>query len=512
MAEQIKTPYDSAKRLIPPGNLPSWMSEYDALRVASYQLYEDIYWTEPNTFKLQQRGKEENPIYIPSGRIICNTMDRYSGQEWILQVDPDYGTSSEQALLIRTINEFVKRERLKSKHETNKLYGKIRGDEFWYLVGNPDKPQGSRLSLMTADPSQVIPINPEKDVDRVIGYDIVEQVVFGETTYVNRTRYLKAEHPDHPAYPSEDPTTPVSFQVDVLEMENWDDPKQAKVFQATTPPLVMPAGIVNLPLYHIKNYEEPGNPFGRSEMSGLERLMAGVNQSITDEELTLALHGIGMFKSGKGQPRDAAGNPTPWSLGPGKVVHDDTFEHVQTTNTVTPFLEHVKYLEDRMHRVNGASDVAQGVVDVTVAESGIALRLRMGPIIDAARKKNTFRTEVYDQLFYDLRAWFVAYEQMNFGDARVVSQFGSGIPRDVQGEFNRLYQMVTSDPPLITMGYFREACRELGMNIPITETGEAIAQEMAGFQTLADPTGGRLDGELDNVDAAASEEPPAEEA
>jgi hypothetical protein len=504
LASTTRTPYDSIKRLINAAAIPSWINEYDALRIASYQQYEDIYWTEPDTFKLTQRGNEANPIYIPSGRIICNTMDRYTGQDWTPVVDESLGTPAEQALLLRTITDFIRRERLRSQHETNKLYGIIRADEMWYITGNPLKPQGSRLSLRPIDPKMVIPINPPRDADRVIGYDIVEQVTIGETLYVNRTRYLKAEHPDHPSFPSEDPLTPISWQVDNLEMENWEDPAEQKIFQTLTPPTLMP-GIINLPIYHIKNQEEPGNPFGRSEMAGLERIFAAINQSLTDEELALALHGLGMYKSSKGQPIDPVSKaPVPWQLGPGKVVHDETFDRVNGVNSVTPFRDHVKYMEDRMHRVNGASDVAQGVVDVTVAESGIALQLRMGPILNAAGKKNTLRSEVYDQMFYDLRAWFATYEAMNFGEAQIVNNFGKGLPVDVKQEFDRLYQMVSHDPPLITMGYFREACRELGMAIPLTETGEAIANELAGFQQVADPTGGRLDEEIDAAEADAA--------
>lgn len=503
MAETTRTPYDSAKRLIAPGAIPSWINDYDAARIASYQLFEDIYWTEPGTFKLTQRGNEANPIYLPSGRIICNTMDRYAGQEWTPIIDEALGTPAEQALLMRTLTDFIRRERLKSQHETNKLYGKIRGDEMWYITANSAKPAGSRLSLRPLDPRMVIPINPEKDVDRVIGYDIIEQITIGETLYVNRTRYLKPEHPEHPSFGTTDPLTPISWQVDNLEMENWEDPKELKIFQTLQPATLIP-GIVNLPIYHIKNQEEPSNPFGRSEMSGLERIFAGMNQSITDEELALALHGLGMYKSEKGQPRDpATGNPVPWQLGPGKVVHDETFDRVNGVTTVTPFLEHIKFMEDRAHRVNGASDVAQGIVDVTVAESGIALKLRMGPILNAARKKNTQRIEIYDNLFFDLRAWFTTYEQINFGDAQVVNTFGSGLPIDTKAEFDRLYQMVSADPPLISMGYFREAVRELGMAIPITETNALIAEEIAGFQAIADPTGGRLDDEIDAAEEGA---------
>lgn len=493
MAEAIKTPYDSAKRLIPPGNLPGWLNEYDQLRYAAYGLYEDIYWTEPQTFKLQQRGNDENPLYIPSGRIIVNTMVRYFARNFRITIDPDFGDKTTQATALLTFRDLVKRERLKSQFNTNKLYGTMRGDWFWYITGNPAKPEGKRISVRSLDPRMVFPINPKTDVDRILGYDIVEQTIEGDTTYISRTRYLKPEHEQHPQFGTVG--APISYQVDILEVENWET--EPKIHRTIQPPVLMP-GINNLPLYHIKNMEEPGNPFGSSEMRGLERIMAAVNQSMSDEELTLALHGLGMYKSQKGQPRDAQGNPTNWQLGPGRVVHDETFERVSGVTAVTPYLDHVKYLEDRMHRVNGASDVAQGVVDVTVAESGIALALRMGPIIDTGDQKEQTVQEVMDNMLFDLREWFSAYENLNLGDTRAISGFGSKLPTNTKEEFDRLYQMVTADPPLITMGYFRDACRELGMDIPMDVNSLAIAQEQAQFQEVADPTQARLDEELNN--------------
>lgn len=500
MVDTVKTPYDAAKRLINASSIPNWLNDYDALRLASYELYENIYWTEPETFKLQQRGSEENPIYIPSGRIIVNTMDRYVGKNMKLTCDPAYGTPEQQAVALLTIQSLFERERFQSAFESNKLYGIMRGDWCFYITANPDKAEGSRLSLRSIDPRMVFPINPNKDSTRVIGYDIVEQVVVGDTTYINRSRYLKPEHEGHPNYVEgapPNPLTPISYQVDILEVENWENPAEQKIFQTVTEAVLLPEGITQLPIYHIKNFEEPDNPFGSSEMRGIERLMAAINQSITDEELSLAMAGLGLYRSQKGQPRDAAGNPTTWRLGPGQVVHDETFERVSGVASVTPSQDHVEYLEDRLYRVSGASDVAQGVVDVQVAESGVALALRMGPILDTAVKKDTSIKDVLNQMLFDLRAWFKAYEGVDMEAVRPQVVFGAKLPRNVKEEFSMLLQMVTSDPPLITMAYFRDAVRELGMEIPATVTGLAIAEERAQLLELMDPYGARAAQEME---------------
>lgn len=490
----VSTPYSGAKKLINTADIPTWMNEYDAARVASYQLYEDIYWTNPLTFKLQQRGKDESPIYIPSGRVIVNTMNRYAGVDWMPRIDSQFGTPEEQAAALLAFNDFFKRERMGSQYNSNKRYGIMRGDWCWYITANSKKPQGSRIKIRAIDPGMVFPINDADDVDLILGYDLIEQIRIGSDTRIKRTRYLKSEHPDHPSG-DEIPGGPISYQVDALEVQGWEtDPKTVRYDQAV-PPTLLPTQITTLPVYHIKNFEEPQNPFGSSEMRGIERVMAAINQSITDEELALALEGLGMYKSSKAAPEGGV-----WQLGPGRVVHDESFARVNGVNTVGPFQEHLKYLHSQIDQVTGTSDVAKGTVDVTVAESGIALALRMGPILSASKEKDTSIQEVMDNMVFDLRRWFMAYEGINMENVRFGSTFGEKIPKDNKRRFDELMQMYSADPPLITAAYFRDAAREMGIDIPIDMKGLDIAQERAQMAEAMDPHGSRLDEEIDNAE------------
>ena len=58
---------------------PTWVpNELDIQRIASYTLYEQIYWTVPDTLKLVARGYEDKPIYVPTGRTIVDTTHRYT--------------------------------------------------------------------------------------------------------------------------------------------------------------------------------------------------------------------------------------------------------------------------------------------------------------------------------------------------------------------------------------------------------------------------------------------------
>ncbi len=80
-------PYSTAKPLL--GNAATWIAdEEEQLRIGAYALYEMIYWTVPDTFKAIMRADNDRPIYIPSGRTIVNTINRYVAPRLDVQIDP----------------------------------------------------------------------------------------------------------------------------------------------------------------------------------------------------------------------------------------------------------------------------------------------------------------------------------------------------------------------------------------------------------------------------------------
>lgn len=495
----IATPYDTAIPLINKADIPTWLNEYDAARVASYNLYYDIYWTKPQTFKLLQRGSEKYPIYIPSGRVICNTMDRYTATDFRPVLDPEFGTPEEQLTAKLAMDDLLSRERFGSKFEASKLSGIMKGDWFFYLTVDVEKPQFTRLSISAIDPAMVLPIEDPDDADTIWGYDIAEEILIGADTRIKRTRYLKSTAPMY-SLSEPAPGGPVEYSVTAFEVQGWETAEAKTVsYDGEVAPVAME--VTTLPLYHIPNGYEVGNPFGSSEMRGIERVMAAVNQSITDEELALALEGLGMYKSDKGAPEGGV-----HVLGPGRVVHDETFERVNGVNTVGPFQDHLKYLHDQMDAVTGASDVATGRVDVSVAESGIALSLRMGPILSSAKKKDTTIKEVMDNMFFDLRAWFKAYEGVAMDNVRFRSTIGEKLPVDVDKRLTQLMTMYTADPPLITAAYVRDACREMGIPIPADITGQTIADERSQMMAAMDPYGERVNEEIQNEEQRPTDE------
>lgn len=503
----LRTPYSSAALMLG-ANLPDWLAGVEAQRIATYQLYEDIYWNRPNTFKLVMRGTNDFPIYLPTARVICNTMTRYVARGFGWTPDTTLGTTSDQANLVAAFAALFKREKFVSKFDSNKLYGSIRGDACWYITANPLKTEGTRISINTISPGKVFWIEDETQANHVLGVDIIEELVDADNKpYIRRQRYLKSDHPDHPHYSTPPvPDGEISYELESLEKEKWDTEPKKQSGQEQIPQAIV-AGITTLPVYHWKNFEEPDELWGSSEMRGIENLFSGINGTASDEDIALALNGLGLYWTDAGAPVDDDGNDVPWNLGPGQVVEiadGKKFGRVTGITSVDPFQKHIEMLADNAYRVSGASDVAQGRVDVQMAESGIALQLRMGPILDEAARKDTLITNTMDQFFYDLRTWFDVYEAESFGDATLVSTLGPKLPENQQQRFDMLMAGYAATPPIFSADYVRSELRRMGWEIPADIDTEILAeQEMAA--TAADPTGARLAAEAGAIDVPAGE-------
>ena len=145
--------YSTAAELIR-GSGATWVGdEQEAMRIASYQLYEQIYWSIPQTFRLQQRGSDAKPIYIPAAKTIVETLHRYLAKDFEMVVDESYGSDTEKDLARQVWADLAARERLYSRFTTNKRYGIIRGDWLWHFYADPNRPPGSRVSVMPVDPA-----------------------------------------------------------------------------------------------------------------------------------------------------------------------------------------------------------------------------------------------------------------------------------------------------------------------------------------------------------------------
>lgn len=489
-------PYDTVRGLL--GPLDSWLSGEDAVRLAAYATYENIYRNSPDAFKLIHRGSEAHPIYLPNARTIIETVHRHLARSWNYSLDPEYGTDADRAALGAVLQPLFRRELMWTKFSTQKRFGLIRGDQVWHVVADPDKPAGRRLSIYELDPASYFPITDDWNPDMVLGCHIVDPVENADgQTIIKRQTYRKTSGGT------------ISYQLSWWETGAWDDREGGKLKRAAPPDrerwnqpveFELPEEITSLPVYHIKNSRTPGQIFGESELQGFEVLIGAVNQAITDQDLALVLQGLGLYATTSGPPVDDDDNETDWHLGPGVVVEidaDSSFERVSGVSSVAPSLEHIAKIEGSMREAAGIPDVAIGSVDVQTAESGVALALRMGPIIDKTAEKELEILGVTDHLLFDLSTmWLPVYEGVG-GAARAVSVVGDALPTNRKAVLDEILALLHAS--LITIPYAQQLVAErLGYDFPADMLAEIISEQRA-LAEARDPYASRVAGELDGA-------------
>jgi hypothetical protein len=498
------SPYATAGPML--GVLPTWLSPDDAQRISAYALYEGMYRNVPDAYKIIQRGSEQNPILVPAAKTIVEATNRFLAKDWTFVADPRLGTDSERALLTQVLTPLFRRERVWSKFAAQKRYGLIRGDTCWHILADPLRLPGKRISIMELDPATYFPIFDENDDTKRIGCHIVEiRANDKNEQMVKRQTYRKDQE-----------SGVITHEITWWELGAWDDryllPEDLKKAKnPPTPPLplhTLPPEITALPVYHIKNDPAPSDHFGVSELAGLERIAAAVSQAISDEEIELALAGLGLYVTTSGPPVDESGNETTWKIGPGYVAEIDpeaTWERVSGVASVEPNLDHIRYLEAKMKEASGTPDIAIGdVSEVRLVESGIALAFKMAPILAKCAEKEQEMLSIYDQMLYDIsRGWLPAYEQINFGEsATAVSIVSDPMPINREAFLKEVGLLI--DKGIISVEYARVLISEkLGLEFP-TEMGEQVVVEQAALAAArnTDPFEARVMRELGELGVA----------
>ena len=495
------TPYSTAKPWMK--NYPQWMPEEDGLRIEAYSLYEQMYWSVPETFQLTQLGTDEDPIYVPKPKVVVEAILRYLCVNWDIEVDPDVGSEAERKEALEVFKRLFKRENVKAKFASQLRYCLIRGDAVWHLTADPNKPPGKRLSIHELDPATYFPIRDEDDPEKLLGVHIVDQFEEPDfTVRIRRQTYRKVVD-EFGAFTGE-----ITSQCDLFEIAGWDDrvlePNEIRHVKTITPLFTLPPEITQLPVYHWRNSRNPTDEFGSSQFRGVERLFAAINQTISDEDLAVALSGLGVYATDSNAPVDENGNEVNWLIGPGRVVELSSgtkFERVTGVSSVTPSQDHVKYLEAKVQEASGIPDVAVGLVDSAIAESGIALALKMAPLIASNAEKELEIVGKTDQMLYDLQTmWLPAYEYIDISGVIVESRVDNPLPRNKSAEIQEVVLLATSNPPLLTIQEARARLSELGYEL--SGTVDEIMAQIGASASAADPFGGRM---------AAEAEPPADE-
>lgn len=483
------------------GGLPTWMNAYDAQRINAYQVYEQIYWSVQDTFKLAMRGEANvDPIYVPTGKTLVDTTDRFLCPSPAFIVDKGAGTDVEQEECRQMFSRLFRRERFWSKFQSNKLYGVMRGDWCFHLLGNGAKQQGRRLKIETIDPAAYFPVTHPDDPDRIIAVHIVEQVADDEgTVFIKRQTYTKGADPVN----NDGSDTVIWNSIGLFATDKWEALDDSAI-TVVKPPTALPPPISTIPVYHIRHIETPGDPYGSSELRGFERIMAAVNQATSDEEMALALEGLGMYETDGGPPRDEAGRVTDWVLGPGRVVEhpiNTKFSRVSGVSSVAPVQDHLAFLIKALKQASATPDVATGIVDVGVAESGIARILAMGPMLSKVAVREDQVTDVMMQMFWDLRDWFAAYEQFQ---TKCIAEpvWGDPLPVDKDAEIERV--MTIFNAGLADDNWARAELEKLGY---VFETGMdvKVLNMQSARAKATDPFASRMEAELDQEEGGGGE-------
>lgn len=483
--------------------LPSWVPANDQERIAAYQIYEEIYWNVPDSFKLVLRGTENKAIYVPSGKIIVETANRYVGKSLKWRPEPTLGTASDQGNMMLAFNDLFAREEFASKYNSNKRFGLIRGDWVFHITADDTKEQNTRISLHAVDAGSYFPVyedelRPGGSPNRIVRVNLAEQFIDTLGTYgekgkilVRRQRYDKLE------------SGLIETSTLIADPDKWfDDTKAGTKYEIT--PFTLDPRITSIPVYHIRNFDEPGNPFGSSEMRGLERLMASINQSFSDTDMALALDGLGLYATSSSGPVDDDGNDVDWIIGPGRVIEnvDKDFRRVSGVGSVKPAQDHVNLIMQFMKEASGTPDAAVGRVDVQIAESGVALALELAPIITKAEEKDIIIKDKLAQFAFDLSTmWFPVYESQQFGDARMMPLINASdkLPTNRQAVLTEVTTMMMTDPPLLSATTGRQILSaELGIPFASDELTRIINEQAALLSAApdsgssADPQGDRL--------------------
>lgn len=468
------------------GTTPGWVPEEDKVRIGAYQKYEEIYWSSEEGFLDIMRGDNENPVFMPTARTLVNAVNRYTAPGFNISITGVEGVSDDVVQIAKlAFDNLFTREQFFSKFAANKLKGLYRGDWLWHITANDTKALGRRIKIMAVDPGAYFPVY-ESDVveggdpDKIVKVHLAEATTMNNQEYVSRMTYERI-------FNDAGEQVQIVRSHQVFKPDEWTGTAAGPVATVLSPE-PLPASIPAIPVYHLKNVD-PTAPFGSSELRGIESVLLGINQTVSDEDAALALDGIGIYATDGGAPRDEQGNTVDWIFGPGRVlISANGLRRVNGTSSVTPFGDHYNRLRDGAREAVGASDVAVGKVDAGTAESGVALLLQLGPMLAQTAEKDQHIKDVHAQMFHDLCFWLMEYEELPLimtgeGGAQtpvviVEPVIGDKIPVNRKQVIEDVLALRLNTPPLISIATAHKMLKEAGIPLEDNEL-ELIAAEQA---------------------------------
>lgn len=470
----IPKQYDSAKKFLGGyNNMGNIVDPLDSLRVSSYNLYDDFYHNRPETFQVTLRGDSDVEIYLPSTKKIVDSTARF------LAVDFDFTLKGGNTAAVDTLlrNMFV-REEIQKKFIRAKKSMLTRADQIWHITADPSKLVGERLSINTIHPSCYFPIEDPNNAFRVIGCHLVDLIHDPRDKTMDKNKYV-ARRQTYRKTPNG-----ITTQAMLFEVGAWDDrylePDKLKPVSVLWPERVLPLTITAIPVYVIPNNEPDGSTWGMSQVAGIEYIINALNQSITYEDLSLVLQGLGVYVTTAAPPQGPDGKPGKYKMHPGNVVEmsqGDTFDRVTGVASVEPFQNHITALDNWAMTGSGLPEMAAGQIDVAVAQSGIALALKMGPIIAENSDKQLGIAGKWDQMGYDLiHGWLPVFEELDSPGTQFNSTFGDPMPVNRETYVTELVNLFTAG--LVLIDEVREKLEAIGYPNPSNITDKLMEEQM----------------------------------
>lgn len=483
---------------------PGWVPPEHQDRVAAYALYEEVFWSHISEKKIMNRGLDglDEPVYVPSSRVVIDTMDRYVGTGLTYAIDNETGTTQTQLGARLWFNALFARERFASRYNAAKRDGLlVKGDMVWHITYDETKPAGTRISLLTVNPENYFPYYEDEldklgieledpDPNRIGVVKLVEPIVLGDEQLVRVQTYDRVSQPGV-----------ILSSLELWAQEEWFDLSKAAV-ETLLPPTTLPSQITALPVYHIPNGGN-GFEFGSSEMRGLLVLQSAMNQGVTDEDLALAMMGLGVYATDEqAVVRNASGEVVQATMYPGILLQNAKgMRRVEGITSVQPYTDHFARIEGWMGDATGATDAARGRLEVTEAESGVALRLRLGPTLAKARIKDQIIEDVMAQMFHDLTMMWAPLDPLQgvegavpFQDVRVYPALGEKLPVNRKAEVDLWSALVVSS--IASAATARKALTDIGFVFDPAEGELLLAEKTAAAQAaIGDPAADREDNE-----------------
>jgi hypothetical protein len=508
------SPYQTALALGRPKPTHVTDGVYDLDRCTAYATYEDIWNNVPEAFAALLRASDD-PLarrYIPMVRGLIESVNRYLAQDPETVWTPVAGAGIDQG----TMDEFsaridatLTREEFAIKFLALKRWMLIKGDGILMWSADPSKDEGTRLRLIEVQADQYFPIYDPADGERVIGVYLASIVLDDdENEIVQRIEYQKVSTNDRAAEFAA-PLGSIFYRIGYFAGDGWDD-RYGDALKTVVPPAwaVTPAGapadplagyalptqITTIPVYHFRNSRRGGlvGRFGVSEIQGLESIMAGLIQNSTDEDMAIALQGIGAFWTDSGRPRDASGKEVEWEIAAGVMLElekDGKIGRLQGVNSVQPMQDHMKSLHSHAQEAAAVPAIATGALNTQVALSGVAMRIEFAPVLAKNMEKETELTSRLTHMLYDLAyMWLPAYEGWQPPLVQPSVVFGDPLPVDRAAVLKEIIDMVTAK--IVSVEWAQgELSQRLGYKFPEGMLASIINEE----QQMLDATGGRID-------------------